>query len=76
MVVTIDPRMALDVFATPEGLVVRPDANPERVGKAALAWLRSARRIAEAEAFDGTDALGRSPERPEVPEQRSDHTDS
>lgn len=46
----IDPQMGPRLVARPTGLLLSLDVNPELVGLAVLAYLRTARRIALDEA--------------------------
>ena len=48
IVITVDPSISV-VIATPHGLTIRTDADPEKVGRALLQWVRTDRRIKLAE---------------------------
>jgi hypothetical protein len=45
LTVTVDPSMRV-VIASPEGLTLCTDSDPEKVGRALLQWVGTARRIA------------------------------
>lgn len=51
VVITVDPQMSV-VVATPEGLTIRTDSDPEKVGRALLQWIRTDRRIKLAEMIE------------------------
>ena len=55
--VTVDPAMAPAVIATPEGLTVRTDADPAKIGRALLSWIGTARRIELGERGTSGDAI-------------------
>jgi hypothetical protein len=47
----VDPATPA-IIATPEGLTINPDSDPAKVGAALMQWIKSARRIALAEAAE------------------------
>lgn len=42
----VDPQLEVDLVSLSYGIALRLDADPCRIGKVVLAWLRTARRIA------------------------------